>query len=235
MPSKLFILLLTYTDYPDGPRAQYAKETIKSTLNNVKYSGQISVHIADNSPLQLAQYHTQQLIDLVGGYKTVQGISWSKSNNHSYGRSYNLATQRFHEFATSDDAVLVLEDDWRLAHPLNLDEYVAEAVRDEACVRLGYIGFTQELRGTLVNRWDKVYLEFDPYSPEPHVSSGHPRIESVTRQKSIGPWVEGTDPGSTEMEWCGRYEARARVLWPMDTPVGGFYHHIGTVQARRDQ
>lgn len=230
---KLMVMLLTYSDTPDGPRAMYARETLRSTLEKLRYSGQISVHIADDgSP----EAHRSTLYDIAGGFENVHGITWTDAKRSGYGASYNLATQVVHAHVGQDGIVLPLEDDWRLAHEMDVDGYVQALISSQLdCVRLGYLGFTQELRGWLIQGSTTAFLKFDPTSAEPHISAGHPRLETARHQHWIGPWDEGVDPGTTEIMWCSRYEARQDVGWPMDTPRGGWFHHIGSVQARSDQ
>lgn len=226
-------MLLTYTDNPDGPRAEYAYETLRTTLENLQYSGQVSVHIADDgSP----DAHRASLYAIAGGFESVHGITQTDAKRGGYGASYNLATQVVHQHAGPNGIVLPLEDDWRLAHKFNADPYVAAlALGQVGCIRLGYIGYTQELGGSLSRIGDEMFLVFDPDSPERHVCSGHPRLETVAWERRVGVWPQGVDPGTTEHLWCGFRAAREGVAWPMDTPRGGWYHHIGAVQARSDQ
>lgn len=231
---KVYIMLLTYASDPAGPRAQYAQRTLRSTLKKTSYSGQLSVHIADDGS---SQEHRDNLYQIAGGFKKVQGITMSNAERRGYGASYNLATQTVHALST---IVLPLEDDWELAHPLNLDRYVAALIQMDpqtpiACLRLGYLGWTQELRGRLEYVANMQFLAFDPDSPERHVCAGHPRLETVWWARRVGLWPEGLDPGTTEHEWCGYANARTYVAWPLDTPAGGYFQHIGTVQAREDQ
>lgn len=231
MTPKLYILLLTYAEAPDSPRASYAEKTLRTTLGNLKYSGPVSVHIADDgSP----QEHRERLADIAGGYSRVQGVTVTNAERRGYGASYNLATQVIHNWA---DIVLPLEDDWELPKStLSLDNHVQTLMDGPIrCIRLGYLGFNDDLRGTLGIVNGETYLLFDPDSREHHVAAGHPRIETVQFEREIGPWVEGVDPGMTEHFWCGRHAARTGVAWVMGSPLDGYFKHIGTVQARTDQ
>lgn len=229
---RVTILLLTYSSTATGPRAKYAQKTLRSALDNLVYEdGYFSVHIADDgSPAK----HIENLKDIAGGYPSVRGISTTNAARRGYGASYNLATQIVHQNA---DIIIPLEDDWELRQRLDLTPYVmclaSPAPID--CIRLGYLGYTQALRGELGLCAGKQYLLFDPDSPERHVCAGHPRIETVDFERRVGPWPEGIDPGTTEHVWCGFPAARQGVTWPMDSPQGGWFAHIGSVQAREDQ
>ena len=229
---RLTIVILTYASSIDSPRATYAERALKAVLDRLTYSGQIHVHVADDgSP----EKHRENLRQIAGGYSHVVSIGTSNSEQSGYGASWNLATQQVH---LTNGVVLPLEDDWELVHNLNVDGYVQALVDCSpviGCIRLGYLGYTQALRGELGVCAGRQYLLFDPSSPERHVCSGHPRLETAGWERAVGPWPEGLDPGSTEHEWCGIPAARTGVAWPMDTPPGGWWVHIGTVQARSDQ
>lgn len=228
---KLTVLLLTWTDDANGPRAKYAKATLRACLDNLRYSGQISVHIADDgSP----QKHRDALVKLAGGYDSVIGVSESNSQGRGYGANFNLATQTVHIHAS---LVLPLEDDWTLSQEFNIDPYV-QAMQESPrirCIRLGYLGYTQSLKGELVYAANNHFLAFDEASPERHVCAGHPRLEWVSWEREVGPWPEGVDPGSTEFGWCGVAAARRGVAWPLNAPPAGWFYHTGTIQARVDQ
>lgn len=227
----LTIVLLTYTDDPAGPRAKYAAKTLSAVRENFSYSGPLYLHVADDgSPPE----HLKNLQKLVKGWD-LAGFTASNSERGGYGANWNLATQFFHP---RGGIVLPLEDDWELAKPLNADAYVHTLTEPAAginCIRLGYLGFTNPLFGVLMRHGGITYLLFDADSPETHVCSGHPRLETVPWERAVGPWDEGHDPGWTERLWCERRQARLGIAWPMDAPTWGTFSHIGTVQARTDQ
>ena len=228
---KVCVLMLTYADKASSPRAKYADKTLRSTLDNVRYDGPISVHIADDGS---HDKHVAKLMDIAGGYKTVEGVSSTNAERRGYGASYNLATQVVHGFA---DIVLPLEDDWELTQEFDITKYV-EALTDGPlrCIRFGYVGWTDQLKGELGTSHGNNFLMFDPASREQHVCAGHPRLETVEFERAVGPWPEGLDPGTTERVWCGYEGARIGVAWPTAWPLNaGPFAHIGTVQAREDQ
>jgi hypothetical protein len=232
---KLYVLLLTYAPDMESPRVNYARKTLTSALHAIgSYLGQVSVHIADDgSPSQ----HRNTLIEIAGGYPCVRGVTSTNAERRGYGHSYNLATQTIHIYEGS--IVLVLEDDWEAEGDLRIEQHVRALLNEGVgCIRLGYLGATEELRGTV--RWfaDEPYLLFDPKSEERHVSAGHPRLETIEWQREVGPWDEH-DPmgyplnaGTVEWLWCGRPAARKRVAFPL---CRGPFAHIGAVQAREDQ
>lgn len=221
---RLTILLLTYK------RTEYAVETLRSTLDNLEFDGEIAVHIADDGS---SKKHVDAIRKVAGGYEHVVAVGHSDSNRGGYGRNYNLATQQIHP---SSDFVLPLEEDWRLTRKLNIDHLcrVLLAKPHIGCIRLGYLGFTDKLDGHLERHEGETFLVLDPFSVEKHVFAGHPRLETVEWQRYVGTWPEGLSPGATELAVCGI--ARSGIAWPLDlvAPNGDMFHHIGTLRATDD-
>ena len=215
------VLLLTYN------RLEYAQKTLSKARENLRYSGNILWHIADDGSPE--EYRAA----LIG----TNEVTVSNSQRGGYGPNYNLALQVVHSYA---DIILPLEDDWELTRELDLDTLV-EALQEGkfGCIRMGYIGYTQELRGKFLSAAGQQFLLLDPESPEPHVWAGHPRLETRDWERYVGPWPENPDldPGTTEFLVAQRKEARQGVVWPIDLihPRGDLWAHIGTQQARTDQ
>lgn len=214
------ICLLTYD------RFEYAKKTLASALEHIKYEGNLQLHIADDgSPCGYVD-------ELVHSMKTNVPVTWSNSNRKGYGANYNLAMQTVHQFS---EFVLPLEDDWELVRSLDLNRLSEDLVLlGGGCIRLGYIGFTQSLKGKLIRGKEDVYLRFDRHSDEPHVFAGHPRLETTEWSRLVGPWAENLGAGATEFEVAHRPAARERVYWPLDlvAPRGDLFAHIGTERAQ---
>jgi glycosyltransferase involved in cell wall biosynthesis len=213
----LSVVLLTYN------RLEYAKRTLKSLVANLKSPDPIKWIVASDGD-------TDEYLRFLGDYAVCElGIEFSLTNSErgGYGKNYNLAMQAAHENAW----VMPVEDDWELLRELNVNSLVWDMKElDIGCARLGYVGYTQELRGTLAHGHLGHWLRFDATSPEPHVFAGHPRIESRTWSRMVGPWPEGLLPGETEFEVAHRKPARTGVAWPLDVlkPSGYLFAHIGT-------
>ena len=231
MDKTVAVVLLTYGSSTE--RTEYALETLRSVTENLRFSGNLRLHIADDgSPPE----HVAFLMDWAHVHWREE-VSATDSDRGGYGANYNLATQVVHSYA---DYVLPLEDDWRLERPLDLDPLVAAL--DEGpmgCIRLGYLGYTRDggLRGKIISRAERSYLLFDEDSEEPHVWAGHPRLETVAWQREVGEWPEhreeggehGTmDPGSVEFLVCHYKAARRGVAWPLDLIPPELFAHIGS-------
>ena len=218
---KLAAVLLTYN------RETYALATIRSLYKHV--TPKPHMHIADDgSPVG---YVTKLGVAAKkAGAPDISGTITVRPDASSYGHNFNLATQVTHSLA---DYLLMLEDDWELTRPLDLGALIEdmEAVPQINCIRLGYLSWTQQLGGVLVDAPNGKYLMLDPSSPEPHVFAGHPRLERVSFQRDVGPWPEGLLPGQTEFAVTHMPAARQGIAWPLglDGREGyGYFAHIGS-------
>lgn len=194
---------------------------------NLKATEEFWLHIADDGS---TQEYRDDLFEL-GHYHYDNNVSMTNSERTGYGGNYNIATQLVHQIS---DLILPLEDDWELVRELNLDP-IAKVLRAGTfgCVRMGYVGMTQELRGRFVSAEGMMWLELDPDSPERHVFAGGPRLERVDWERAVGPWIEREDQGHTELNVADRPAARFGVAWPVDLifPRGDAFAHIGGEKA----
>lgn len=222
---------LTYCPDVNHPRAEYARECLNSLLALLTYEGgQLIWHIADDgSP----QEHRNSLVEQCREWSIIPTVS--NSEHRGYGANYNLSTQYTHQA----DMVLCLEEDWQLIRQFDLTNLANAlmAYQGIRCIRLGRIGWTGELRGSLIQVEDQTFLLFDPMSSEHHVFAGGPRLETVDFERKLGPWPEGLRAGTTEWEVCKRLESRIGIAWPLDAGVNStelhstLFNHIGYVQA----
>lgn len=222
----LCIVLLTYN------RLEYAKITLESTLKNLRVNDDTKLHLHIASDGDNEDY-VQELYDIAYEYLDHNQITNSNSQRGGYGANYNLAMQTVHNLANIE-FVLPLEDDWELVRLLDVTP-ILQVLRDRifGCIRLGYIGYTQRLACNFVSHAGYHWLSFDPASEEPHVFAGHPRIETVGWERSVGPWSEGLHPGQTEWEVAHRPASRIGVAWPISlvTPEGNAFAHIGAIRS----
>lgn len=228
----LTVVLLTYD------RLAYARTTLESLMHRLRYPGPMFLHIADDGS---SKDHVPALLRLA---ENDQGIDWkeittSNAERGGYGKSYNLACQAVHP---RGGMVLPLEDDWQCQHVFHVEPLVkvlAEGPFAEygvGCIRLGYLGFTQDMAGKLFHAHGQTFMLLDQHSRERHIFAGHPRLESVEWQRFVGPWPEGLAAGKTEFEVAGRQESRQGVAWPMDLvhAYGSLFSHIGSRRAGED-
>lgn len=215
------VILLTYN------RLTYALQTLDALYAHLITRMPVLLHIADDGSPQDYRTELYQF-----ARQRWDNVTVSNSQRGGYGASYNLATQVLHQQC---DLLLPLEDDWTLTRDLDLDPLVRvlRAGGSIESIRLGYLGFTQQMKGELLHQEGQTFLLLDPDSPEPHVFAGHPRLETRGYQRGIGPWPEGVPAGETEFHVAHRPEARRGVAWPLDLvhPRGDLFAHIGTVPA----
>ena len=202
------VMLLTYR------RLETAKRTLNALLGQTAYSGLIRVHIADDGspPLEDGRDQWRALREVAGRYLPDELITSSNAAQRGYGASFNLGTQALHR---SCEIVMPIEDDWELLRPLDLDPLVT-ILHDTALpidvIRLGYLGFTQELRGRFVHTEAGVMAILDPDSLEPHVAAGHVRLETRDYERRVGAWPRASPLGGPSGSGAGgRRRARA---WP---------------------
>jgi len=218
------VILLTYS------RLEYAQQTLDALAVNLYAPEPVWLHIADDGSSQEYRDSLWKLAKVYWG----ENVSMTNSERGGYGASYNLSTQLMHKVC---DLFLPLEDDWQLIRPLDLSPMV-EVLRagnpEARCIRLGYLGYTQELRGKFFWASHTHWLALDPASSEPHVFSGHPRLETLEFQRAVGPWPEGLSAGETEFRVAHRPEARKGVVWPVElvNPAGDAFVHIGAVNVK---
>jgi hypothetical protein len=226
--SKIAIVLLTAGTSPE--RTQYARATLYAVLARLDTdSHDLRLYIGDDgSP----HPHVAELLDIAETHGYSDYVV-ANSGGIGYGANYNLIMKEAHMWA---DYILPLEDDWELTRAFNIDPIVhvlADGVFDS--VRMGYIGYTQPLYAKFVYHCDRHYLHLLDTSEEPHVFSGHPRLETVEYQKRVGPWPEGLTPGETEWTVATTMpEARKKVgypLWAAGDVKNGIFAHIGTMKS----
>lgn len=191
------------------------------------------MHIADDgSP----NGYVKELSEICVASSRVAHWSFSNSEHRGYGANYNLAMQTVHPLSHDPQKgyVLPLEDDWELCRPLDITPIMATLSQGMfGCVRMGYVGYTQPLRCRFVKHGGMHWLEFDPNSEEPHVFAGHPRLETVAWERTVGPWPEGLNPGETEFTVAHTLAARQGVAWPLSLidVAGDAFAHIGTIRS----
>lgn len=224
MNDRLTILLLTYNRY------DYAERALKSILDKVSYSkGPLGVHIADDgSP----DDYVDKLKFIASCYDKIDAVTCSVTERRGYGGNYNRATHSVHN---TSGFVFPLEDDWELTRELDLDPFVQDLKDSQfGMIRMGYVGWTQELKAQFVGINGRMYLHLLPESPELHIFSGHPRLETVSWARNVGLWPEFCSPGDAEIAVSFRKEARHNVLWPLWANCNcnlGIFQHFGGVKS----
>lgn len=223
------IAIVLFTHAIPAERATYAHRCFNSLKHLYTSNGDDAfwLHIADDGSPQ--EFRDEMIDKARNAYG--KNTSISNSEGKGYGASYNIASQLTHQIA---NIILPLEDDWEVVREFNLDPFV-EVLRAGHfdCIRMGYIGYTDTLKGTFKYYENRHFLALDPDSPEKHVFAGGPRLETVRFQKSVGLWPEGLNAGQTELEVAGQLEARKKVAWPISDikPAGDLFVHIGALKA----
>lgn len=229
--------IVIFTVEPLGAPRATAGRVLLAVLEHLRYSGELQVHIADDGSEEPG--HVEALRLIAGCDARVVAVTSSNAERGGYGRSFNLSTIFTHDACP---ILLNLEDDWLLTRDLDLDplvETLCEPVQDGGfnvpieSIRLGYVGWTAELRGRFIATPAGKMLYLDPESPETHVVSFGPRLNTREYERAAGVWPEGVSPGICEMTMARVPAAREGVAWPLDYGPASMredslFAHIGT-------
>lgn len=252
MLPRITVCLFTFTPAVDHPRARYATATLTALLHNLSYEGELAWHVADDGSPSDHRVSLGNVVQIEKGIRPTV----SNSERAGYGASYNAMTSLVHR--GNEEMVLSVEDDWLLSRPFDITP-LAKVLQDGQaalwenrapapenfaaipieCIRLGYLGWTQPLRGELVRPLPgQTFLLLDPATPEHHVFSAGPRLETVAFQRRLGLWPEHTYAGVAEVDVAARPQSRRGVAWPLDQGVNAaldnpsLFAHIGTVSIK---
>ncbi len=245
----LAIVLLT-AEGPKARRTKYAVETVDHLRRNVISDEPIWWHIADDGS---GRTHMEKIHDAAYGVtEAEQGHaighwSFSDSEGRGYGPNVN-ASRDLMQAESPPEFVLYVEDDWRLARPLDLRPmfYMLrhEDFEDVGMVRLSYMAWTKPLFALF--RWDDhhQWLELRRDSEEPFIFSGNPRLEHWDFLGEMR-WAKdvhelqgrGGLPGEYELDIVWRLKtrdagARTEIVFPCDfIPAGAgdasLFQHFG--------
>lgn len=209
---ELPIIITTY-DRGGGERTMTALETIKALKANLLNVTPEFIICDDSSP---NPGHIPALQEALKDDNTV----FLDSKKRGVGVSKNLGLD--HAFNNFNYTVLLLEDDWILKEPLNIQAYmdVLEQNDELGMIRLGYLGgldlrakFAAYLGHTFWDVYDGSYA----YSGQ--VSLRHKRWYDI-----VGYHTPDLTPGDEELDVCYRYakldqDKKLKILFPADYGV----------------
>jgi hypothetical protein len=211
----LGIIFLTYK------RTAYALETIRGIDQHLKYSlGSALWYVADDGSEP----------DHVGAI--VRELDWRghtlaeiRSNRHGYGANINWAKRRA---GSRCAAFLVLEDDWYLTEPMDIDPYVRLLVEKPdhvSFVRLGHLPIQLDLES--VGHDGRMYL--DVKKSRQYAFSGNPHLTTPYAVACYGEYPTGKNPGETELAYDAqiRQKSGPAILWPLAIGDRFLFAHIG--------
>lgn len=209
------VIITTY-DRGGGERTMMALETIRALKENLLNVTPEFIICDDSSP---NPGHVPALKEALKDNNAV----FFDAEKHGVGMSKNLGLRHAFRFTGQDNiCALLLEDDWVLKEPLNIQAYcdVLNHAEDVGIIRFGYLGgldlrakFATYLGHTFWDIYDGMYV----YSGQ--VSLRHKRFYSV-----IGYHTPDIDPGHEELDMCYRYakldeDKKLKILYPADFGV----------------
>lgn len=209
---KLPIIMTTY-DRGGGERTAVAIEAIKALKENLLGVEPVFVICDDSSP---NPGHIPALKEVLENNEAV----FFDAERGGVGRSKNLGIQYCYD--NNYSIFLLMEDDWVLSHPLNIQAYgqVLLESEDVGMIRLGYLGgldmrakFAAYLGHTFWDLYEGMY-----------VYSGQVSLRHLRFYDKIGLHTVNIAPGSEELDMCYRYaqlneEDKLKILFPADYGV----------------
>jgi len=213
------IIITTYE------RTDLAIRTIEGIKKYLTYSKPLFFHIADDgsSPGPI-----QRLLKAIGpDYE----VTVTNAERKGVGYSMNIALKQVWE---KTSLVLILEDDWLLTAPLNLDKHALALTlhSDEyGIVRHGYL--STGIKAHLVGLDGHCWWELEKGSHQYWIS-GQVSLRNLAWYQSYGYHVEGVSPGQQEISYCLQCELvqnGPKILWPPEFGDYGPWKHIGGIGA----
>jgi glycosyltransferase involved in cell wall biosynthesis len=215
------IILLTYN------RTDYAVSTIRGVVSNLT-GGEFGWYVADDG--SQPEHYVRVLAELSTRNCRLLG---SHSEKLSYGGSMNRALDTL---SSQVDIYLLLEDDWELRTPLDLQPFVEclTEVPRAGVVRMGYL--SSGIQGHLMIHRGRGYWVLDDSQSRHHsvlAWAGHPCLVKSSYFRTHGRWPVGLQPGDTELAMAHQYRVGRGVdiLWPSEFGIHGPWHHIGERQS----
>lgn len=211
----IYILITTYN------RVQIASRTIEALKKNFIWQNIGYCIVDDGSP----QEELDQLIELA---KPANHIWAFRSNHRGVGYNMNMGIQ--HIFDIGGENILLLEDDWELAHPFDPTPYIQVMQNhDVGLIRLGYL--SDGLRGELVSLENKLWWNLKPHPGTQYTYAGHAGFRHMRLFSRVGGFSEGLAPGMNELDYCAKYDrtpSPPMILWPAEYGCWGPFGHIGS-------
>lgn len=217
------ILLLTCN------RTPMALQTVKSTIQNLKYP-KLAWYIADDGsepkhiPALMKEIRDSGA-ELLGFHSERMRNPGEEGTYHA-GLGWNKGLGICHQFS---DFVLVLEDDWNLDEPLDLEKYVKVLIDRQ---EVGLMSFRILSIGAdvhTVSHDGEIYLRYDRTTQ--YAYSGNPHIRHARYTKKYGWYAEDRNPGLIELHQDDQYRTadEGPEIWrPVNISQWGSWKHIGS-------
>lgn len=213
------ILLLTYE------RTEYAKRTVASVFNHLKYDGEIVWYVADDGSSathfdEICAYICEHGGSLVSSHQT-------KADNRGYGVNANTAWKWLHQ--NNIDITFWLEDDWEMVRDFDITPHV-NTINDghAGMIRTAFIPLWASMKTTYHS--EQYYLEL--LKDALYAYSGNPHLKHHDFALSYGFMPEDRNPGETEIAYdhIVRHTEGLPILIPAEICNPPF-QHIGDVKS----
>lgn len=209
------VILLTYE------RTEYAKMTIKSAAQHLKFAGNLYWYIADDGSSKEHFYNVFQCVQENVGY--VFGFHQTHESKRGYGVNANSAWNYLHREGI--DITFWLEDDWVMTRDFDLTPHFHTMSKYKiGMIRTTYIPLNITMKPVYYT--DTYYLEL--LKDGLYTYSGNPHLKSYDFADSYGLLPEDRSPGDTEIAYdhIVRHTEGLPILVPAEIHNPPF-DHIG--------
>lgn len=206
----LVVLFITYN------RPEYAWDSLRQSLSNLKYDGQIKYYLADAGSPDGQHDRHKTLLEVFGV------LLGEHSETLTPGANWNRAIKAFED----KPVYLRLEDDFILREPIDVTPYVQLLLENESVgmVRLGLlpIGLDCYTEG----HGGIVYLNI--LHTKDYSFSGNPGLIHQRLHRECGLFNESTNPGDTEVDFDAKVRrSNLKILRPARLGDYSPWAHIG--------
>lgn len=222
----VYVLITTYHD-SRFPRNETALRTIQAVKKNLRYEN-YGFYISDDGSTDPA--HVESLVA-----EASENKPYYLYNGQRRGVGHGMNYCMRHLFSMGVELVMILEDDWELTRPLDLNPYVNLLMNNDyiGMIRMGYMsaGLSAEMISAEGHLWWKFYRGNYQYTYAGHASLRHRRLHDA-----VGLFSEPADrilsPGQNELDFCYKYNTALTapsIVWPAEYGQWGPFAHIGSV------
>lgn len=210
----IYILLTTYQ------RTTQAVETVEHLKRHLIYDGEIRWVISDDGS---DAKHVETLLDLL------PDVYLYNAQRRGVGHGMNRCLQHIQD--EEGKLVLMMEDDWSLDEPFDISPHADLLINHQeiGLIRYGYL--SPGLNASVISLSNQLWWKVEPQGYQ-YRFTGHPSLRHLRFHEQYGFYAEGKTPGETELDMCGKVNAKPDGPWILlpcyYRQQWGMFSHIGS-------
>lgn len=212
----VWIILTTYN------RLDLATKTIEGLKQNLRYDNLGWIVTDDGS----GPDYMQTLKEAIGPTYSLYTYDGQRKG---VGHNMNWALHKV--FGELDsDLILMMEDDWYLSNPLDLNPYV-NLLEDPAFGMVRFEYAAAGLKAELISQENRLLWKLECNTNYQYNFTGHPSLRHKRFHETYGYYQEGLKAGFTELDMCGKFNAidGPKIVIPYEYNQWGAFGHIGSI------